>query len=102
MNRLFRARLTLDWPWLPMLAVSIGLTLVTAYLVRMRFAFHAWIMPDSAIGLLLLLLVLSRVSRHGGQVLHALKHACGEHHMLSLGDAPVPREAAEEPRAAVS
>ena len=101
MNRLFRARLTLDRPWLPMLAVSVGLALVTAYFVRMRFAFHAWIMPDSLIGLFLLCIVLSRVSRHGGQVLHALKHACSEHQMSVVGDAAAPREASEEPRAAV-
>jgi hypothetical protein len=98
MNRLFRARLTLDRALLPL--VALGATLALLLLAALQP--QAWIVPLASVSALALLLVLSRVSRHGGQVLHALRHTCREHHMISLGDAPAaPREAAEEQRAVV-
>jgi GT2 family glycosyltransferase len=102
MDRLFRARLSLNRPWLPMFAVLLSLALGSMYFVHARLAL---IVPETILALSMLLLVMSRVSRRGGQVLHALKHTCSEHHMLCLADVlpPAPREAAaEEQRAALS
>ncbi|MET0391190.1 MAG: glycosyltransferase [Polyangiales bacterium] len=93
MNRMFRARMCLDRPWLPMFVISAGLALVTAYLLRVRLALHSWMLPEVAIGLLLLVIVLGRVSRHGGQVLHALKHTCSEHEIALVGASSAAREA---------
>jgi O-antigen biosynthesis protein len=85
LNRLFRVRMCLDRPWLPMFAVSAALAVLTHYLVRMRFAMHSWMLPEGVLGLVLLIAVLGKVSRHGGQVLHALKSAAGEHGILLTG-----------------
>jgi GT2 family glycosyltransferase len=93
LNRLFKVRLTLDRPWLPMFVVSAALAVLTHYLFLMRSSFHGWMVPEVVIGVFLLVAVLGKVSRHGGQVLHALKHSCTEHGISVIGDAAPPREA---------
>lgn len=93
MNRLFRVRISLNRPWLPMFVVSTGLALVSAYFLRMRLSFHSWMVPEAIIGALLLLIVLGRVSRHGGQVVYAIKTVCGEHGIQMVGQTAPAREA---------
>jgi hypothetical protein len=43
--------------------------------------------------LIVLLALLNKVSRHGGQVLHALKSVCTEHGIQMVGEDAPPREA---------
>jgi hypothetical protein len=90
LNRLLRVRIGLDRPWLPMFVVSAGLGLLTAYLLRARFAVHSWMLPELVIGGLLLLLVLERVSRHGGQVVHALRTVSREHGISLVDNSAAP------------
>jgi hypothetical protein len=52
-----------------------------------------WMLPEVIIGVVLLWLVLGRVSRHGGQVLHALKHASEEHSIAFLDGSARARKA---------
>jgi GT2 family glycosyltransferase len=93
LNRLFRVRICLDRPWFPMFVVFGTLMLFTTYLIRLRFALGSFVVPEGLIGLLVLGALLYRVSRHGGQVLHALQGACGEYGITALGDTTPPREA---------
>jgi hypothetical protein len=87
MNRLMRARVCLDRPWLPTFIVSAGIGLVTAYLLGTHFALRNWMVPELLIGFVLLGMVLERVSRHGGYVRHALKHVCNERGIVLIDDA---------------
>jgi hypothetical protein len=79
-----------------MFVVSTGLGLLTAYLLRARFAVHSWMLPELVIGGLLLLIVLERVSRHGGQVLHALRHVSSEHGITLVDHSAAPIAGAAE------
>jgi hypothetical protein len=96
LNRLFRVRIYLDRPWLPMFVVSAALALITGYLLRLRITVGTFLLPEALIGLVVLLLLLNKVSRHGGQVLHALKTVCTEHGIQSIGDDAPPQEAEEQ------
>jgi O-antigen biosynthesis protein len=83
MNRLFRVRLSLHRPWLPRLAVCVGLSLLLA---------RADLLLVAAVGAALCGLVILRASVLGGQVLHALKLACREHDIhLTSEAAPQPK-----------
>jgi len=79
MNRLFRARLALDKPWLPRVGVCVGLGLVAAVLSRAPMDYPAWMLLQAGAGALLFWFVHHRVSLYGGQVLHALKLACRQY-----------------------
>ncbi|HTU57756.1 MAG TPA: hypothetical protein VMF89_04970, partial [Polyangiales bacterium] len=79
MNRLFRARLALERPWLPRLGVCVGLGLVAAVLSRAPMDYPGWMLLQAGAGGALFWFVHNRVSLYGGQVLHALKLACREH-----------------------
>jgi O-antigen biosynthesis protein len=85
LNRMFRVRMRLDRPWLPMLVVSSSVALVGGYLARLRLIHAPWLVPEVIVALLILFAVLFKVSRHGGQVLHALQQACGEHGIQGVG-----------------
>jgi GT2 family glycosyltransferase len=86
MNRLFRVRMHLDRPWFPMFVLSAALALFTTYLLRLRLSVHSFVLPEGLLSLCLVLYLLGRVSRHGGQVLHALKQAAIEHGIQVIGD----------------
>jgi hypothetical protein len=79
MNRLFRARLALDGPWLARIGVGLGLGLLAAVLSRARLDAPAWMLLEAGVGAALFWFVHNRVSVYGGQVLHALELACREH-----------------------
>jgi hypothetical protein len=93
MNRLFRARISLNRPWVPMFIASTGVALLTLYFLRIHLAMHSWMLPELALGVLLSCVVLARVSRHGGQVLHALRSVATEHGILVVGDGSATPEA---------
>jgi len=93
MNRLYRVRLWLDRPWMSMFMLSAGLALFTGSLLRMRLAMHSWVFPVGLLAVVLVVNVLGRVGRHGGQVLHAVKSACTEHGIQMAGDTAPPLEA---------
>lgn len=78
-NRLFRARLALDRPWLPRLAACVGLGLSAAFLSHVSLDYPGWMLLEAGVGASLFWFVHNRVSVYGGQVLHALKLACREH-----------------------
>lgn len=90
LNRLFRVRLRLDRPLLPMLAVSAALGLLAWHLVRSRLIATGWLLPEAVVAAAILLGVLAKVSRHGGQVLYALRQACGEYGIQMVADATPP------------
>jgi hypothetical protein len=90
LNRMFRVRLRLDRPWLPMLAVSAALGLFAWYLVRMRLIATGWLLPEAFVASAIVLAVMTKISRHGGQVLYALQQACGEHGIQMVADAAPP------------
>jgi hypothetical protein len=90
---MFRVRIGLDRPWLPMVVIAAALVLFTAYLVQFRLSLGSWVLPEGALGVIALLAVLAKLSRHGGQVLYALKHTCREHGIHMVGEASPPREA---------
>jgi hypothetical protein len=93
MNRLFRARIQLDRPWLPMFVLSALLALFTGYLLRLRLTIGSFVLPEGVLSLGVILYLLSRVSRHGGQVVHALKRAGSEHGLTVVGEEAPPVEA---------
>jgi hypothetical protein len=98
LNRMFRVRMRLDRPWLPMLVVSSSIALVGGYLARLRLIHTPWLVPEVLVALMILFAVLFKVSRHGGQVLHALQQACGEHGIHGVGQ---PAPAADHHRPAM-
>jgi GT2 family glycosyltransferase len=98
MNRLFRVRISLGRPWLPMFALFGALVLCSMYLMRLRFAIGSFVVPEAVLGLIVLGGLLHRVGRHGGQVLHALQNACSEYGITLLGDSSPP-QAADQHRA---
>jgi hypothetical protein len=101
MNRLFRTRLSLNRPWVPMFIASTGIALLTLYFLRIHLALRHWMLPEIALGVLLSCVVLGRVSRHGGQVLHALRSLASEHGIMLVGeDAAAPE--ADQHRPALS
>jgi O-antigen biosynthesis protein len=91
MNRLFRVRLALHQPWLPRLAVCVGLGLLAVVISRARFDYPGWMWLEAAVGVSLLWFVLSRVRAYGGQVLHALRLACREHDMRLTSELTAPQ-----------
>ncbi len=98
MNRLFKVRLRLDRPWLPMLIVSSSVALLGGYLARLRLIHTPWLVPEVIAAAVILIAVLLRVSRHGGQVLFALQQACGEFGIQRVGE---PAPAADHHRPAM-
>jgi O-antigen biosynthesis protein len=87
MNRLFRVRMQLDRPWLPLFLLCAALLLFTTYLLRLRLPVHSFLLPEALLGLWLVSYLLGRVSRHGGQVLHALEQAAIEHGIQIIREA---------------
>ena len=58
----------------------------------------AWLVPEVMIAAVILLVVLSKVSRHGGPVLHALQHAAAEHGIQMVAADASQRPIASAPR----
>lgn len=98
LNRLYKVRLRLDRPWVPMVIVSSSVALLGAYLAQLRLLQTPWLLPEVIVAALIVLGVLHKVSRHGGQVLFALQQACGEHGIERVG---VPAPAADHHRPAM-
>ena len=88
MNRLFRARLALDRPWLPRLAACVGLGLTAAFLSHVTLDYPGWMLLEAGVGAALFWFVHNRVSVYGGQVLHAIKLACREHEIQLASESP--------------
>ncbi|HET8934462.1 MAG TPA: glycosyltransferase [Polyangiales bacterium] len=88
MNRLFRARLALDRPWLPRLAACVGLGLLAAFLSHVTLDYPGWMLLEAAVGAALFWFVHNRVSVYGGQVLHVIKVACREHEIQLPTESP--------------
>jgi hypothetical protein len=76
-----------------MLIVSSSVALLGGYLARLRLIHTPWLVPEVIAAAFILIAVLYKVSRHGGQVLYALQQACGEYGIQRVGEAP---EAAED------
>jgi GT2 family glycosyltransferase len=97
LNRLYKVRLRLDRPWVPMLIVSSSVALLGGYLARLRLIHTPWLVPEVIAAALILVAVLYKVSRHGGQVLYALQQACGEYGIQRVGE-PAPTPTSEDER----
>jgi hypothetical protein len=99
LNRMYKVRLRLDRPWLPMLVVSSSVALLGGYLARFRLIHAQWLVPEAIVAALILIGVLFKVSRHGGQVLYALQQASAEYGIQGVGE---PAPAADNHRPAIS
>jgi O-antigen biosynthesis protein len=97
MNRMFRARMRLERRWFPIFLLCAALMLSTTYLLRLRLPLHSFVLPEVLLGLCLVSYLLGRVSRHGGQVLHALEQAANEHGIQIIGEHATALVAETEP-----
>jgi hypothetical protein len=84
---LIRARIALHRPWLPRLAMCIGLALLVTFFLVLHVDYPVLMLLEALVGLLVCVLVLQRVSAYGGQVLTALKQACREHGLQLTSEA---------------
>jgi O-antigen biosynthesis protein len=84
MKRMFRVRIWLERRWDFMLVLSAALAMLGNYLMKLRIHPVPWLVPEGALALVVVGLVLLKVSRQGGQVLHAVRTVCGQHQITAV------------------